>query len=160
MTCKYLVQSECQFANTIVGISLPTTSGICQHCLQSDQPSQINRATGSLVAAHLLRNGKFNEADPVHAKIKAILTVPASGVGTELKKTISWFPIPNKSNCRSCRNLEAKMNRWGPDRCEAKIEYIVGKLRIAAKRRGIPFIEWAVRAMVQTVIRAERERSI
>lgn len=159
MICKYLVQDECQFAKTIVGISLPTTSSVCQHCLQSDQPSQLNRATGSLVASHLLKNGKFNESDPVHAKIKAILTVPPSGVGTELKKLIAWFPIPNKSNCRSCRNLEAKMNRWGPDFCEVKIEYIVGKLRIAAKRRGIPFVEFAVRGMVHSAINTERGKA-
>lgn len=153
MICKYLVQSECQFAKTIVGIPLPTTSGICQHCLQSDQPSQLNRATGSLVAAHLLRNGKFNESDPVHAKIKAILTVPPSGVGTELKKLISWFPVPGKSKCRSCKNLELKMNRWGPVTCELKIAYIVKKLQIAAKRRSIPFSDSLAKTLIRRAIR-------
>lgn len=153
MICKYLVQSECQFAKTIVGIPLPTTPGICQHCLQSDQPSQLNRATGSLVAAHLLRNGKFNESDPVHAKIKAILTVPPSGVGTELKKLISWFPVPGKSKCRSCKNLELKMNRWGPVTCELKIAYIVKKLQIAAKRRSIPFSDSLAKTLIRRAIR-------
>ena len=153
MICKYLVQSECQFAKTIVGIPLPTTSGICQHCLQSDQPSQLNRATGSLVAAHLLRNGKFNESDPVHAKIKAILTVPPSGVGTELKKLISWFPVPGKSKCKSCKNLELKMNRWGPEVCSQKIDYIIKKLEIAARRRSVPFVRIAVKMLVETAIR-------
>lgn len=153
MICKYLIQSECQFAKTIVGVSLPTTSDVCQHCLQSDQPSQLNRATGSLVAAHLLKNGKFNEADPVHAKIKAILTVPPSGVGTELKKLISWFPVPGKSKCRSCKNLELKMNCWGPVTCELKIAYIVKKLQIAAKRRSIPFSDSLAKTLIRRAIR-------
>lgn len=153
MICKYLVQSECQFAKTIVGISLPTNADVCQHCLQSDHPSQLNRATGSLAAAHLLKNGKFNEADPVHAKIKAILTVPPSGVGTELKKLISWFPVPGKAKCRSCKNLELKMNLWGPATCESKIAYIVKKLQIAAKRRSIPFSDSLAKTLIWRAIR-------
>jgi len=156
--CEFLVDGKCEFTAKLVGVSLKTADEVCQHCLSSDKPKELNRATCSLMAGHLLTTKQFNEANPTHVAIREILTVPLSGVGTELKKRIAWFPIPNKTKCRSCKNLEAKMNRWGPDVCEAKISYIIGKLRIAAKRRGIPFFELVVMEMVYSSIRSERER--
>lgn len=76
--------------------------------------------------------------------------------GTKLKELISWFPIPKKTDCRTCRNLETKMNRWGPDKCEFKKPYIIGKLRIAALRRGLPFSERLVTILVDKAIRNSR----
>jgi hypothetical protein len=73
-------------------------------------------------------------------------------VGTRLKNLISWFPIPNKGGCRSCRSLEAKMNSWGPEMCEKKIDYILKKLAIGAKRRGLPFSRRLVEILVRRAI--------
>lgn len=154
--CKYILNGKCLIASSLCGGEVYTNVEACRKCASEPAPFSANSVTGSLATSYLIQNRL-----PLTSNAVSLIdrkAIPLSGVGTELKKLISWFPIPKKSGCRSCRNLEAKMNRWGPDRCEAKIEYIVGKLRIAAKRRGIPFIEWAVRAMVQTVIRAERER--
>jgi len=74
------------------------------------------------------------------------------GCGTDLKNLISWFPIAQKSNCRSCRSLEVKMNSWGPDKCREKMPYILAKLKIAAKRRGLPFSERLVKLLVEKAI--------
>jgi hypothetical protein len=73
-------------------------------------------------------------------------------VGTRLKNLISWFPVPRKTNCGSCSRMEKKMNAWGPDRCREKMPYILAKLRIAAKRRGLPFSERLVRILIEKAI--------
>lgn len=76
--------------------------------------------------------------------------------GTKLKELISWFPIPHKNGCKSCMALEVRMNKWGPDKCELKKSYILGKLRIAALRRGLPFSERLVTILVDKAIRTSR----
>ena len=73
-------------------------------------------------------------------------------VGTRLKNLIAWFPVPKKTNCGSCNRMERKMNAWGPDKCREKMPYILAKLKIAAKRRGLPFSERLVRILVEKAI--------
>lgn len=155
MNCEHLLENQCKFVEPVIGIALPTTSEICSHCLSCSKPKQLNKATGSLMAGYLLQNNRFDDRDPVHAEIKQILLDPVltRGPGTELKKLISWFPVPNKTKCRACRNLELKMNRWGPVTCEAKMNYILGKLEIAAKRRSIPFSQSLATTLVRKAIR-------
>lgn len=77
---------------------------------------------------------------------------PRPLVGTRLKNLIKWFPVPKKTNCGSCNRMEAKMNAWGPDKCREKMPYILAKLKIAAKRRGLPFSERLVRILVEKAI--------
>jgi len=78
---------------------------------------------------------------------------PASeGCGTNLKNLISWFPIPKQSSCVSCRNLEFRMNQWGPEKCIKKMPYIMKKLSIAAKRRRLPFSHRLVEILVMRAI--------
>lgn len=84
-------------------------------------------------------------------KLRTLYNTNDISVGTELKKLISWFPVPKK-NCRSCRSLEKKMNRWGPDICLQKIDYICKKLHIAAKRRNMPFSRTIAISMVNKAI--------
>lgn len=72
--------------------------------------------------------------------------------GTRLKNLIAWFPIPNKKGCQSCRNLEMRMNNWGPEVCLEKLPYILKKLHIAAKRRGLPFSRRLVEILVRRAI--------
>lgn len=101
-------------------------------CLKAAKPIQINQvfcdkcfASGTkLIDPLLFRiNGThINNHQPL--------------VGTELKKLISWFPIP-KGRCTRCRSLEIKYNRWGIDKCKAKKDRIIKRLEIAAKRLHI-----------------------
>lgn len=77
-------------------------------------------------------------------------------VGSELKKLISWFPIPNKADCKSCRSLEGRMNGWGADKCEEKMEFILKKLHLAARRRKLPFSKHLVTILVNKAIRNSR----
>lgn len=77
-------------------------------------------------------------------------------VGTELKKLISWFPVPGKNGCRKCQSLERRMNNWGPDTCETKMDFILKKLSVAAARRKIPFSKMLVKILVRKAIRSAR----
>jgi hypothetical protein len=44
------------------------------------------------------------------------------------------------------------MNNWGPEMCEKKMEYILKKLAIGAKRRGLPFSRRLVEILVRRAI--------
>jgi hypothetical protein len=82
----------------------------------------------------------------------AAIAPPKQKPGTNLKNLISWFPIPNKGGCNSCRSLEEKMNKWGPEMCEKKMSYILKKLAIGAKRRRLPFSRRLVEILVRRAI--------
>ncbi len=81
---------------------------------------------------------------------------PPELVGTELRKLIEWFPIPKKGKC-SCKSLERKMNQWGCDKCEQKMDYILKKLAINAKRKRVPFIKIVVKNRVRKAISNARK---
>jgi hypothetical protein len=49
--------------------------------------------------------------------------------------------------------MVARMNPWGPDGCKNKMEYILKKLEIAAKRRSIPFSRTLTEKLVTKAIR-------
>ena len=137
--CPYLVDSNCQVASSQAGFLVRTYPETCKACKQ-----------GANVIRGLVTLQKFHNGDLDN---KVIINY---GVGTELKKLISWFPILNKSNCQRCRNLENKMNAWGKEKCEQKIEYICKKLHIAAKRRGIPFSKTLAMKLINKAIRNTR----
>lgn len=86
----------------------------------------------------------------VYGEAASIPPIPKPG--TRLKELISWFPIPRKENCQSCRNLEDKMNRWGPEKCREKLPYITRKLEIAAKRRHLPYNRRLVQILINRAI--------
>lgn len=85
-------------------------------------------------------------------KLRTLYNTNNISVGTELKKLISWFPVPKK-NCRSCRNLEIRMNRWGPKICIQKMDFICKKLWIAAKRRNLPYSKTFTKRLVMKAIK-------
>ena len=82
----------------------------------------------------------------------AAIVPPRPKPGTRLKEMIAWFPVPKKTNCGSCNRMERKMNAWGPEKCREKMPYILAKLKIAAKRRGLPFSERLVKLLVEKAI--------
>lgn len=62
----------------------------------------------------------------------------AGGVGTELKKLISWFAWAVKAtDCDLCSNREQAMNAWGPDGCEERMDRIQRWLKHSAMTHGI-----------------------
>lgn len=85
-------------------------------------------------------------------------TVTTSGPGTELKKLLSKIGITSTPTC-SCNARAKKMDEWGPDECEKRIDEIVGWLKEEADKRGLPFIEMAGRILVRRAISNSRKNS-
>lgn len=156
INCEHLGNGECLLASNLIEMPVRASTHACEFCLSCDKPKQLNKAVASIAVSLLLQSNQFDSSNPKHFALQQILTVQMQGPGTELKKLISWFPIPRKTGCNSCRALEAKMNKWGPDKCEQKMPYILRKLRVAAIRRSIPFSETLATTLVRKAIRHAR----
>ena len=50
-----------------------------------------------------------------------------SGVGTELSKLIPDWALQFKGGCE-CKDMAAKMDKWGPDGCYQRRDHIVAHL--------------------------------
>jgi hypothetical protein len=81
---------------------------------------------------------------------------PTHGPGTELKKLLSRVGITATPNC-SCNARARTMDERGCDWCEANLDEIVGWLREEATKRGLPFVDMAVRMLVKRAIRNARK---
>lgn len=78
------------------------------------------------------------------------------GPGTILSSMIKKFGIKMTPNC-SCMAHAISMNKEGPDWCETNIDKILTWLKEESKKRKIPFIEPAVKLMVQQAINKSRK---
>lgn len=138
MTCPHKQEQLCLIASKIADQDVETSQAYCHICSREKIPYTDNNLT------RILAN---------NAKKETSIQIKPYATGTELKKLISWFPVPKGKNCRSCRDLEARMNKWGPIKCQEKMEYIIKKLQIAAKRRKLPFSKRLVQLLVEKAIR-------
>jgi len=154
--CTYFNNNKCLLASSIAKIDCPVIQQQCDYCTYKAVPSQaVNVVTVSLAAKYTKDQ---NNLKPEH--IEFILEKKPThnqSVGTELKRLISWFPIPEKTNCKSCSDLEVKMNKWGAALCLEKMEYIVNQLRLTAGEKKIPFSEFIARTLVNKAIRNSRK---
>lgn len=94
-------------------------------------------------------------SDDNYLLLKNKYTVQHGLPGTELKKLISWFYSPDKE-CK-CKERIAKMNQWGPDKCEENIDTIMRWMKHSAAVNSVPYVESAVRLLVQTAIWRSRK---
>lgn len=134
-----------------------TNQSMCDYCQSQKKPMQFNSATASLAWNFLRQNDSIEM--PKHQPIKDALTerevLPNHGPGTELKKLISWFYSPDKRKCK-CKTRIQKMNLWGPDKCEQRMETILRWLKHSAKIAKIPFFRPIAMKLVQTAINRSR----
>lgn len=89
-------------------------------------------------------------------KTQALEPPKQSGPGTELKKLLKTIGITASPNC-SCNARAKKMDEWGPDECEKRIDEIVGWLKEEATKRKLPFIDYAGRIIVKKAIKNARK---
>lgn len=79
------------------------------------------------------------------------------GVGTELKKLLSYINITSSPNC-SCTSRARAMNEKGIHWCKNNKEIIIGWLEEEAKKRKLPFIRYAASKILDLAIyRAEKK---
>ena len=141
MSCPHLNHNVCNIASKLVGAEVTVNEVYCRFCKSEKLPMQENNTTRILA-----RN--FSQ--------EFQLDIRENNPGTELKKILSWFPIPNKKDCGSCQDLERKMNRWGPEGCEKHREYILKHLKTACEERGLPYSRFLVNILLNRAIRKSR----
>ena len=67
------------------------------------------------------------------------MVTESKGVGTELAKLIPTWAVQFAGKC-NCKDMEKKMNNWGPDGCEARRDVIVKHLT-SQKDHLVPFLQ-------------------
>lgn len=78
------------------------------------------------------------------------------GPGSELKRLLSLARLPAKQEC-GCASFAAKMDHWGSDGCEQRIDEILAHLRIQAAKASIPFSAFVAEKLVRLAIRRARK---
>jgi hypothetical protein len=79
-----------------------------------------------------------------------------NGPGTMLSKMLAKIGIKSTPNC-SCRRRAMEMNTRGPDWCAQNIDTIVGWLREESEKRGLPFVDFAGKLLIQRAIKVSRK---
>lgn len=83
---------------------------------------------------------------------------PNPGPGTELKAMLSTMGIHASPTCK-CNKMARQMDEWGPEEAMKHIEEIVDVMEETAKKRGLPFIRTAGRALVRMACWKAKRRS-
>lgn len=169
--CKHRKNGFCQIASDLAclpGDSVVAGEDACRVCVGEQEPMSVNMVTVSLAISALHSLGSFDSKTHSYlhelslekcAGEKIVVKEGAKcGVGSILSRKLSWF-VRKDDSCVICRYRAAKMNEWGPGKCEENMELILVWLRHAAKKRGIPFVKEAVRMVVLSAIKEERKKS-
>lgn len=154
MTCPHLDEGCCSVVSDLCGLKRRTTVVTCAACKSADTPQGKNLVTCGLAILAIQESGKRVEEFPeVH---QLLLSKVPTGPGTELKKLISWFYVPDDSKCK-CNDRIAKMNKWGPDGCEERMDTIIRWLKHSAATHNVPFQETVVRMLIKRAISNARK---
>ena len=154
--CIHFSDNKCLIASSIAKTDCPVIQQQCDYCTNEAAPPQAVNVVTVSIAAKYTKNP--SNIKPEHEEfILEKKPTHNQSVGTELKNLISWFPIPGKTQCKSCTDLEIKMNKWGAALCLEKMDYIVNQLRLTAKEKGLPFSEFIARTLVKKAIRNSRK---
>lgn len=85
-----------------------------------------------------------------------LAALSGSGPGTQLKSLLRRIGIVASANC-SCNKRAAIMDERGCDWCEQNIDQIDGWLAEEAKKRKLPYLSMAGRALINMAIRRARK---
>jgi len=80
------------------------------------------------------------------------------GPGTHLASLLGRLGLAETPGCK-CSAYAAQMNSWGVDGCSERIMEIVGWLRAEAGNRGLPFVDFVGKMLVNQAI-ANARRSL
>lgn len=81
---------------------------------------------------------------------------PSGGPGTELHKILKKLGLSPVEGCK-CKGRARKMDEWGPDICEDRINEIVGWMEEEAKKRKKWFVRWPAKTIVLIAIKKARK---
>ena len=165
-SCKFLTlkkhgKEPCYFCGVVGGFhemphswdrsSCPQCNGSvlgdigCQTCLKECRVKQLTRAQAS--------ERPPEDFDSRYDK-----------VGNCLAELIPEWAVGSVKGCK-CKDIRAKLNRWGSDGCEANIDWIVQKMKgqkkyLRGAMRKIPdaVAECGVRYLVKKAIKRSRQK--
>ena len=80
------------------------------------------------------------------------------GPGAHLASLLGRLGLSETADCK-CKAYAAQMDKWGVDGCSDRIMEIVSWLRTAAENRGLPFVDFVGRMLVNRAI-ANARRSL
>ena len=111
-----------------------------------------------MLGAEMVKNGvtvmrRFNAGPQVAmASMPAVPAAPTvPGPGAHLTTLLGRLGLSETPGCR-CKSYSAQMDRWGVDGCTDRILEIVGWLRAEAGNRGLPFVDFAGKLLVNRAI--------
>ena len=111
-----------------------------------------------MLGAEMVKNGvtvmrRFNAGPQVAmASMPAVPAAPTvPGPGAHLTTLLGRLGLSETPGCR-CKSYSAQMDRWGVDGCTDRILEIVGWLRTEAGNRGLPFVDFAGKLLVNRAI--------
>lgn len=154
MTCPNLHGEYCGVVSDLCGLQRRTAASTCDACRRTNTPQGKNLVTCGLAILAIRESGKRVEDFPEVYQL--LLSKVPTGPGDELKKLISWLYVPDDSSCK-CNDRIAKMNKWGPDGCEERMDTIVRWLKHSAATHNIPFQETVVRMLIKRAISNARK---
>jgi hypothetical protein len=93
------------------------------------------------------------------ARIAARCLRAAAGPGVELKALLARIGITASPTC-ACNKRARIMDEKGCDWCEAHIDEIDGWLAEEARKRGLPYLPLAGRALIRLAVRRARKKGI
>ena len=73
------------------------------------------------------------------------------GPGAHLTTLLGRLGLSERPGCK-CKSYAAQMDRWGVDECTDRIMEIVATLRAEAGNRGLPFVDFVGRMLVNRAI--------
>jgi hypothetical protein len=100
-------------------------------------------------------HAQVSEAD--FSRLRAEYSLPRPLPGTEMKALLAKIGIVAKPTC-SCNKRAEIMDEKGCDWCEEHIEEIDGWLAEEAKKRKLPYLSFAGKALIHLAIRRARKK--
>lgn len=154
MTCQHLNNNICLVSTRLAGIDVAAAEDACIACKAQANPMDVNHVTASKAIYTLTLKGKSFDRTLLRLVNSAV--EKQSGPGTELEKLISWFK--KKNNSCGCSSRIQKMNAWGPNECEKRIDTIVRWLRHSAAKQKVPFIKPVAEKLIKRAIENARKQ--
>lgn len=149
MECNSLKNGQCMVASEIAGEIAIASASTCAACQKDENPMTANKPTCGLAIVALHNAGHFDRKEH-HYIVECAIHPVKGGPGTELERILSW--AFKKSEGCDCDAHKSAMNVWGPDECEKRMPKILKWLRTEAEKKGIPFFEPVVKAVVRKAI--------
>ena len=138
----------------------------CNYTFTNPQPANNRCRCGLILDGAGVVTGKTAHGNPGKRPVRPAKSPEGlyDNVGNCLAKLIPEWAVGSKKGCK-CKDIQAKLNRWGTKGCEDNIEWIVTKmvgqkkyLRGALKMVPDGVAEGGVRWLVNKAIKMSKEK--